>query len=159
MTLAGPLFYAIVRVGVGVGVGVANLPFHKPSRAFSLLEVAVSIAILSIILLSIFAMFTQGMHVLSHSKQVDFATERAQECLETVRAFGVGAVVAGTYDSRIGDMPVSGFPPYPYNPAPSDYPMVVEATTTGAPPGTIAVRADVYYQPDRKVSLETYFSL
>ena len=104
-------------------------------------------------------MFTQGMYVLSHSKQVDFATERAHECLETVRALGSAAIVPGTYDSRSGDAPVSGFPPTPYNPIPDDFPMVVEATTTGAPAGTIAVRVEVYYEPERKVSLETYYSL
>ena len=104
-------------------------------------------------------MFTQGMYVLSHSKQVDFATERAHQCLETVRALSVGAIVPGTYDSRSGDAPASGFPPPPYNPTPDAYPMVVNASTTGAPAGTIALRVDVYYDQNRKVSLETYFSL
>ena len=136
-----------------------SFPKGVGRRGFSLIEVALSIAILAIILLGISAMFTQGMYVLSHSKQVDLATERAQECLETIRALGVGSVVAGTYDSRAGDVPVSGFPPTPYNPIPDDYPMVVEATTTGAPTGTIAVRVDVYYEQNRKISLETYFSL
>lgn len=101
-------------------------------RGFSLVEVSLSIAILSIILLSLFAMFTQGMFLLSHSKQVDQASERAHECLETVRNMGVASVVPGVFDSRAGDAPIGGFPPPPYNPAPDDYPMVVEATTTGS---------------------------
>lgn len=128
-------------------------------RGFSLVEVALSIAILSILLLALFAMFTQGMYVLSHSKEVDLATERAHDCMETVRALGVGSIVPGTYDSRNGDPPASGFPPAPYNPVPDQYPMVVEATSVGAPAGTISVKIDVYYDQDRKVSLETYFSL
>ncbi|HIB68580.1 MAG TPA: prepilin-type N-terminal cleavage/methylation domain-containing protein, partial [Phycisphaerales bacterium] len=61
-------------------------------RGFSLVEVALSIAILSILLLALFAMFTQGMYVLSHSKEVDLATERAHDCMETVRALGVGSI-------------------------------------------------------------------
>lgn len=123
------------------------------------MEVALSIAILSILLLALFAMFTQGMYVLSHSKEVDLATERANGCMETIRALGAGAIVPGTYDSRAGDAPVSGFPPTPYNPVPDEYPMVVEATSVGVPAGTISVRIDVYYDQNRKVSLETYFSL
>ena len=105
-----------------------------------------------------FAMLTQGMYVLSHSKQVDAATERAHECLETIRALGVGSIVVGTYDSRGGDIPVSGFPPLPYNSVPDDYPMRVDATFTGAPPNTISVKVDVYYEQNRKVSLQTYFN-
>lgn len=128
-------------------------------RGFSLAEVVLSIGLLSVILLSVFAMFTQGMHILSHSKQVDSATEKAQECLEAIRVLGAATVAEGIYDSNNGDTPTSSIPLVPYSPTSEDYRTVVEATMTGAPAGTMAVRVDVYYERDRKVSLETYFSL
>lgn len=104
-------------------------------------------------------MFTQGMSTLSQSKQVTLATERAHECLETIRATGSASIVAGRYDSRIPDPPTAGFPPPPYSPTPDQYPMVVEATTVGAPPNCISVKVDVYYDEEQKITLQTYFNL
>ena len=124
----------------------------------SLIEVAIAIAVTSVILLSLLLMFTRGMFVLSHSKQVDRATELAQHCIETIRANGPAAITLGRYDSRAGDAPDggTGFPPFPYNPLPTDLPLVVNATTTGVPAGLIAVEVEVYYEANQKVRLQTY---
>ena len=131
-------------------------------RGLSVIEVMLALGVLSIALLGIVAMYTQGLYLLSHNKQVARATELAQENLEKIKANGVTLISPGLYDSRIGDQPdaLTGFPPPPYNAVgQTEYPIVIEATEVGAPAGVIAVTVRVYFEKERNVELQTYFNL
>lgn len=130
-------------------------------RGFTVVEVVLSLGIVAILLLSVIALFTRGMVVLSHSKQVSAATDAAEECMETIKAGGPSLIAAGLYDGRADD-PVdlgTGFPPSPYPRTTEGFPVVVQATTAGAPAGTMAILVEVYYESAQKVILQTYLPL
>ncbi len=122
------------------------------------MEVLVAIGIIAVAILALVLMFTRGMVMLGHSKQISEATDAAQVCLETIKAKGVGFVVPGHYDGRVKDPSVDGFPPSPYPRTAQNYPVVVRATRTGAPLGTISIAVDVHYDEKNRVTLATYLS-
>ena len=135
---------------------------RRRERALSVIEIMLAMGVLSIALLGIVAMYTQGLFLLSQNKQVARATELAQENLERIKDRGVALISPGVYDSRNGDQPdpVTGFPPPPYNAGGNtEYPIFIEATNVGAPTGVIAVTVRVYFERDRNVEIQTYFSL
>ena len=135
---------------------------HPQQRGLSIAELLVAIAMVAIALLAIIAMFTQGFFMLSQSKQLGSATERGQQCLENIKANGVAFVSLGRFDSRAGDLPneTTGFPPPPYPTSTSgtSNDMVVEASNTITPAGTIAVTVQVYYEDNKKMELQTYLN-
>lgn len=130
------------------------------SRGLSLAEVIIAIGLLAVAIVSLVAMFSRGMIQLGHSKQVSQATDAAQTCLETIKAGGPGFVALGTFDGRQDDPAnADGFPPAPYPKTAEGYPLVVRASQTGTPAGTVAVSVEVFYESGQKVYLETYLGL
>ena len=132
-------------------------------RGLTVLETLIAVGLLSVALLSLLLVFTQGMRWLRQSSQVTGATDVAREFLERVRANGYDQVVVGTYDGRL-PVPTPpdatmGFPPGPYPQGIRNkerYTLVVRADATGLPPNTVAVKVDVYWNDQGKISLETY---
>ena len=138
----------------------------RRERALSMIEIMLAMGVISIALLGIIAMYTQGLFLLSDNKQVARATELAQENLEMIKARGVALISSGVvYDSRNGDQPdpLTGFPPPPYNAGGNtEYPIVIEARKAQLrrlPTGVrvMAVTVRVYFEKDRYVELQTYF--
>lgn len=142
-------------------VRACNHAAARRSQGFTIVEIILSLGIVAVLLLSLIALFTRGMVMLGHSKQISAANDAAVECLEIVKASGVAAVTPGRFDGRAGDPADAGtgFPPAPYPRTVDGYPLVVEATTSGAPVGTIAVSVEVYYDREQKVVLQTYLPL
>ena len=143
-----------------IGTMGCRLSLQRCTRnsGFSVIEVLVAIAILGVAILALVAMYTRGMIMLGHSKQVSAATDAAQACLENVKAKGSGFVALGSFDGRVGDPTQDGFPPAPYPRTEHNYPLVVRATRTGAPAGTISIAVDVHYDDQNRVTLATYLS-
>ncbi len=130
-------------------------------RGVTLLEIILALAVLTVAALSLVLMFTRGMELLGSNKRVARATETGQGFLETVRARGPANITLGTYDGRILDSPdpTTGFPPPPYPETVDGLALKVEATDTGLPPGLVSVTVDVFFDGDRKVTLEAYYNL
>lgn len=130
-------------------------------RALSLAEVIIAVGVLAIAILAITGMFTRGFIMLGQSRQVTEATNAGQALLETMTARDPAEISEGVFDGRIPTPPNSdiGFPPAPYPRTEQGYPMVVRASRTGAPPGTVSVIVEVHYSQNSKVTLATYVAL
>lgn len=135
----------------------------KKRHGLTVLETLIAMGLLSVALLSLLLVFTQGMRWLRQSSQVTGATDVAREFLERVRANGYDQVTPGTYDGRLAvptaPDPTTGFPPGPYPQGVRNnerYTLVVRADSSGLPPNTVAVKVDVYWNDQAKISLETY---
>ena len=129
------------------------------SRGLTLIEVVLSLGILSVVLLSLLAVFTSGLKLARSSDQATVATTVGQEFMELVRARGFGSTAVGVYDGRLNDPPdpSTGFPFTPYPAIAIDhetYTLVV--TCEDVSPTLRSVKVDVYWDLVREGKLTFY---
>lgn len=131
-------------------------------EGFSIPEVIIAFGLLSVVILSIVAVFTSGLRLQSQAQRVTAATEVARALLEAVRADGFSAIpqTGALFDGRKSD-PVdsgTGFPPAPYPRGivgGTTYEVVVETKPHG--PDRVSVEVAVFWGRDGKVRLESSF--
>ena len=140
---------------------------NRKSQALSLLEVMLAFGVLSVALLGVIALFTNGLRLMSHSKQLTAATEVGRQVLESVKTAGYSSI-PGTdivFDGRgaTPDPQILGPPDFPPRPYPTEvvdggnYEVVVRVTTPPASPTLRAVEVEVYYARGGSSVLQTLF--
>ena len=135
-------------------------------RGLTLMEVMLSIGLLSVAALSLLTVFISGLKLMQRSNDMAAANDLAQSTLEAIkrdfRTNGMTALPAGAYlyDGRVPDpIEVSGpndFPPTPYpglTVNDQDYQIVVEGRDEGSRLRRVSV--SVYWADNPPLRLET----
>ena len=114
----------------------------------------VALAVTSVALLAMIGVFTGGLRLLSQSEAVTRATELGRAELEAIKDLGWAALPAtdASFDGRVPDPQVAGWPPAPYTT--TSTPMMVQVEEIE--PGLKSVTVRVYYSANTPVTLETY---
>lgn len=130
-------------------------------RAYSLLEVLIAIAVMTMAVLSVVALFTSGLRMKTKLSQVALATEIARETMERIKSQGFTTLppVGSTFD---GSLPtpqtLSGFPPAPYPTIRRDgrdYFVVVAVSEVTGRPRLRTVDVEVRWGRDSTVRIST----
>jgi uncharacterized protein (TIGR02598 family) len=132
-------------------------------RGLSLIEVLLAIGLVAVAALTMISMFLYGLEASAKSSDIAAATAVGQQIVERVRRMhklqGFGATPTGSFvfDGRVPQPAVANFPPSPYPEATLNkrrYPVVVTGTQ---PSGFLkTMRVEVYYEPGKKITLETH---
>lgn len=132
----------------------------RSAAGLTLAELMVAIGIVSFSLLTLMGVLTYSLGAVDGDRQLSTASNLAREVMESVRSDGFTSIPAGTltFDGRVPDPKAGDFPPAPY-------PLVVneegdyEVVVSVAPKGVLkSVTVDVYYQTERKVTLQCYLA-
>jgi type II secretory pathway pseudopilin PulG len=119
----------------------------------------VALGVVSVALLAVIGVLIKSTGALQADRKVAQASSISRQVLEAVRAGGIeipdGTV---TFDGRVGQPQVDGFPPAPYpqvHNEEGDFFVVVQVEPK--PPALKSVTVDVYWNVDKKVTLQSYF--
>lgn len=128
------------------------------SRGYSLIELMIGMALITIALLAMIGVFFSGLRLMTQGEALTQATESGRALLETVKVYGYDTIPAtsATFDGRNNDPPLANFPPTPYPRGANDYPMRVRVEMVRA--GLKNVWVEVFYDPRKPPAVvETFF--
>ncbi|MBI3924632.1 MAG: hypothetical protein HY319_03755 [Armatimonadetes bacterium] len=125
-------------------------------QGVTLMEILIAIGIVAIAILALVAVFISGTKLVAQSQEVATGTQVARAELERIRDSGYDRVPDTdlTFDGRIPDATVSGFPPLPYPSSPEGYQVVVTVSQRGYYLKSVTVEA--HWGSDQRVVLQTY---
>jgi type II secretory pathway pseudopilin PulG len=130
----------------------------KTERAHSLLEVLFAVTLLLLTTLALVLVLGSGLQMSAAGQERVKATEIAGEMLESIRQQGYLAIPSAslTFDSRLDDPPLDGFPPQPYPYRTDASAFRLEVSTKQMAPNLRSVRVTVH-SPTATTRLESYF--
>lgn len=129
-------------------------------RGFSLLEILIGMGLISVGLLTLIGVYTQGLRLLNRGQEMTLASEVGREFLMQVEAQGYAVIPAEAtvFDGRIPDPKdeETGFPPFPY-PETTDQTMKLEVSTFPVGELVQSVTVKVFYDEQSYIKFQTYF--
>lgn len=82
-------------------------------RAFSLIEVILTLGLLTVVLVVVFTVMIGGLKMQQRAEGVEHASSVAREQIEALHAVPF-SIVAGEFKGSEGDMAIDNFPPPPF---------------------------------------------
>jgi len=124
-------------------------------RGLSLMEVMIALGIVAFALVTMIGVYISSIRLMTRGEEMTKASEIAQTSLEQAKLLGYGNVpeVETTFDGRVPNPQVAGFPPPPY-PALDNYDIVFK--TDKLEDGLKSVTVKVFYDKRSHVTLQTY---
>lgn len=127
-----------------------------PRNGLSLAEVLLALALAALAALSLMVVLIGGLRLLERSQEVSEATAVGRELMERIKAQDYAyRPVNVTFDGRVPNPPVSGFPPAPYPSVRQKfvYTTRVQVQTLDAYSNRVSV--EVFWENGRSLTLET----
>ena len=125
-----------------------------------------AVGLLAVALLSVLALFSKGLHLMSRSKELTVSTEVARETMEAIRIADATTIPVSdvTFDGRPPTVApaIPGPPVFPPSPYPSktvggrQYDIVVRVTSPGLSE-VRAVEVEVFWEQGSSTTLQTFF--
>ncbi len=122
----------------------------------SLIEVMLALGLVASAVLAIMAVYTMGLRQSVKAEKMLKATEMSREIMERTRELDFSKIpdTNTSFDGRLNQSAVNGFPPTPY-PTRDDFKAVV--TVDQIAPQLKSVCVKVFYDKGQSVDFQTYF--
>jgi Tfp pilus assembly protein PilV len=128
--------------------------FALSSRGLSLLEVIIALGLIPVLVLSLFFLFSRSLRLQRQADDVTRASELARRELEALRVLDYARIpVPVQFSGQAAN--TDGFPPPPYPRTTLDGQVYEVRVDTAAENGGKAVRVQVSWPGEHRVSLET----
>lgn len=122
-------------------------------RGFSLVEVVVALALTALSVLCLISVLIGSIRLLETSQEVSEATSVAHRLLEQIQS--IRPLPVGSFDGRLGQTAVGGFPPPPYPGQSLRYDYRTCVSVSHLDDRLDSVRVDVYWNVRAHLQMAT----